>query len=179
MKKTVAAVFFLIFAFLFFPTKVFVPHAQEVTLNQDKVEYNLPYPGILPDHPLFILKKARDKILELTTRDTMKKVELYLLLSDKYFAMAKALATNGKDKQAMITLEQGEIYFTKIPSLIEISRKQGVSPSADLVQRLQLSNEKHKEVAEELLKGLAQGQEETINRVLKLNAEMKKKVGKL
>ena len=33
------------------------------------VDYNLPYPGILPDHPLYPLQKIRDWLLVTFTRD--------------------------------------------------------------------------------------------------------------
>lgn len=178
LKKALAAFFLIVFFFLFFPG-AYPTYSQPVTLNQDKVEYNLPYPGILPDHPLFFLKRLRDKILEITTRDTMKKAELYLLLSDKRVAMAQALSNVGKEKQGIDALREAELYFAKIPSLIEISKKQGVSASDDFIQRIKLSNEKHKEVIEEFLKELVQGQEETINAILKQNSQIKKKIQRL
>ncbi len=174
-KKALAVFFIIVFLFQFF-SAVQPIYSQQFTLNQDKVEYNLPYPGILPDHPLFFLKKLRDKILEITTRDMMKKAELYFLLSDKRVAMAQALSNAGKEKQAIDSLLQAEEYFAKIHSLIEISKKQGVSASSDFTQRIKLSNEKHREVIEEFLKGLVQGQEETINTILKKNLEIKKKI---
>ena len=169
--------FFLLF-FLFTPTLIFLD-SQEVNLSQDKIEYNLPYPGILPDHPLFFLKKIRDKWLELVTRDSHKKAELYLLFSDKRSAMATALAKSGKDKYALTAFREGEQYFLKIPSLLETAKEQGISPSSDFILRLKLSNEKHKEIGNTLLKDLPQGQSEGLNESLELNQEIKDKLEKL
>lgn len=179
MLKKVAIIFFITFLFLFIPPAFYFLSSQPISLNQEKIEYNLPYPGIMPDHPLFFLKEIRDYILEWTTRDTVKKAELYLLFSDKRVAMAASLAKSGKDKQSVMAFLKGEKYFAKIPPLLEISRKQGVSPSGDLIQRLKLSNAKHKELGETLLKDLPQGQNEEINRILQMNLEIKKKIEKL
>ena len=179
MNKKVLGLLFYLFFFLLIPPTFYFLQSQQINLNQDKIEYNLPYPGILPDHPLFFFKKVRDKILELTTRDSLKKAELYLLFSDKRIAMAMVLLKNGKDKYALTAFRQGEDYFFKIPKLLEMSKKQGVSASSDFIQRLKLSNAKHKEVGETLLKDLPQGQNETINESLIINEKIKKKLEKL
>lgn len=177
-KKALIFIFFLFLYLLALPTFYFL-QSQPVNLNQDKVEYNLPYPGILPDHPLFFIKEVRDKVLEWTTRDSIKKSELYLLFSDKRVAMAMVLAKNGKDRYAVSTFSQGESYFFKIPPLVETSRKQGVTAPSDFILRLKLSNTKHKEVGETLLRDLPQGQNESIQKALDLNQEIKKKIEKL
>ncbi|MBI4009156.1 hypothetical protein HY357_02900 [Candidatus Roizmanbacteria bacterium] len=178
MFKKAIMIIYLILFFLLLPS-FYIVSSQQVSLNQDKVEYNLPYPGILPDHPLFFLKEIRDKFLEMTTRDTIKKAELYLLFSDKRVAMAMSLAKTGKDKLIVAAFLQAEQYFSKIPALLATSKKQGVSASADFIQRLKLSNAKHKEAGEMFLKDLPQGQNENINRALNLNQDIKKKIEKL
>ena len=179
MNKKVLGLLFYLFFFLLIPPTFYFLQSQQINLNQDKIEYNLPYPGILPDHPLFFFKKVRDKILELTTRDSLKKAELYLLFSDKRIAMAMVLLKNGKDKYALTAFRQGEDYFLKIPKLLDVSKKQGASASSDFIQRLKLSNAKHKEVGETLLKDLPQGQNEIINEALIINEEIKKTIEKL
>ncbi|OGK14235.1 hypothetical protein A3C98_00560 [Candidatus Roizmanbacteria bacterium RIFCSPHIGHO2_02_FULL_37_15] len=179
MLKKVIVFFFYLFFFLLIPPRFNFLQSQPVNLIQEKVEYNLPYPGILPDHPLFFIKEVRDKILELTTRNNLKKAELYLLFSDKRVGMAMSLAKNGKDKQAVKAFLQAEQYFLKIPSLMETSKKQGVSASSDLIQRLKLSNAKHKETGEGFLKDLPQGQNEGVNDALDLNQQIKRKIEKL
>ncbi|MBI4226482.1 hypothetical protein HY612_05210 [Candidatus Roizmanbacteria bacterium] len=175
-----ALIFFscLLFFFLIPPAFYFL-NSQPDSFNQDGVEYNLPYPGILPDHPLFFIKKIRDKILEWTTRDSLKKADLYLLFSDKRIAMAMVLAKNGKDKHAVTAFMQGEQYFSKIPPLVETSKKQGVTASSDFIQRLKLSSAKHKEVGKMFLRDLPQGQSESVNRTLDLNQQIKKRIERL
>ena len=55
------------------PTTSLTPSTQPTI-----VLYELPYPGILPGSPLYILKVIRDKIIETLTQDSLKKSNFYL-----------------------------------------------------------------------------------------------------
>jgi hypothetical protein len=48
---------------------------ENTTIQNQKIDYDLPYPGLLPDHPLYFIKAGRDKITELITRDNIKKAK--------------------------------------------------------------------------------------------------------
>ncbi len=148
-------------------------------VTSEKVIYDLPYPGLLPDHPLYFLKAVRDKALDIFTREKIKKAELYLLLSDKRISMSMALVKKGKGNLAVTTLSKGEKYFLKIPDLLQESKKQGVSASSEFVQSLKLSNAKHLEVVENILKDLPAGESESINQIIRLNQEISEKITKL
>ncbi len=141
--------------------------------------YNLPYPGILPDHPLYPLKAIRDKLTDLTTRDYVKKANIYLLFSDKRAAMSVALLKKGKNQLAIDTFSKGEKYFLKIPDLLVTSKKQGVSASSDFIVTLKLSNAKHRELINEVAGELPQGQNQEMLEILKMNQEIKDKLEKL
>ncbi len=178
-KKVLLSVFLFLFFFLIPPVFYIIDYSQVITTPQEQVAYNLPYPGLLPDHPLYFLKVIRDRVLEFATRDNLKKVELYLLYSDKRAAMALPLANKGKDKLAISTISKGEKYFLKIPKLIDTSKKQGSPPSPGLVNDLKVSNSKHLEIIQTLLKQLPQGQTEEINEVLKINKDLQRQLEKL
>lgn len=179
LKKGLLIFFLLLLLLTIAPAIYFLDSSQSGVLSSTKVAYDLPYPGILPDHPLYVVKIVRDRIMEFVTRDNNKKAELYLLLSDKRTAMATELAKKGKDMMALSTLSKAEKYFLKIPSLLRDSKKQGTSPSSEFVQRLRLSNAKHKETAELLLKELPQGSSEIVNQILRLNDEIRKELDRL
>lgn len=153
--------------------------AQTISLGPEKVVYNLPYPGLLPDHPLYFLKAARDRLVDIAARDYIKKAELYLEYSDKRAAMALSLVESGKDRLAISTFLKGEKYFWKIPNLIRTSKKQGVSASNDFISKLKLANAKHKETLTEILKKVPQGQTEAINEIVKVNDEIRKELSQL
>ncbi len=186
-KKVLSVVLFLLFLIIVPPAFYLIDNSATpnqassaaTLIGSDKVVYELPYPGILPDNPLYFVKIVRDRIVEFLTRENIKKAELYLLFSDKRAAAALELAQNGKDELAISTLSKGEKYFSKIPKLLSDSKKQGVSPSSDLISRLQLSNAKHREVAQTLVKDLPSGQNDEMNQILQLNSEIKKELNRL
>jgi hypothetical protein len=108
------------------PLTVYLSEVVEVKA-ENKVAYQLPYPGILPDHPLYFLKALRDRLHLFFNRSLQKKAEIYLLYSDKRAASAQILLEKGKEKMALDTLAKGEKYFFEIPFLIEQAKKQGQS----------------------------------------------------
>lgn len=156
---------------LFFQTLT-APH--QISVAAEDVAYELPYPGILPDHPLYPIKIVRDRIVEFATRDYMKKAQLYVNYADKRIAMAQALAKKGKTRQAVSTLSKAEKYALKIPPLLETSKKQGVSPESDFVLKIKLSNEKHRQVIEQMIAELPHGELDALMQVADLNEEVKK-----
>ncbi len=153
--------------------------SQTVIFGQEKIVYNLPYPGLLPDHPVYPIKAIRDRLVDFFTRDYIKKARLYLLYSDKRVNMALFLAKKGKNKLAVSSFSKGEKYFQKILPLLETSKKQGVSPPSDLIDNLKLSNAKHGELLDQLLKTLPQGQTEALAEVMRINQEIKIKLERL
>lgn len=168
---------FLITAFIFLiPLFTYIMISQSeaaIETPQEKVIYNLPYPGILPDHPLYPIKALRDKMRDFLTRDNLKKAELYLLYSDKRAAMSLALAKKGKSQKAIDTFSKGEKYFLKIPALLKAAKQQGGQAPSSFVETLNLSNAKHKEMIAELIKILPQGLNESLSQLSELNSQVK------
>ncbi len=146
--------------------------SQEIKIEAKKIEYVLPYPGILPDHPLYFLKAIRDRSLVFFTRDYIKKAQLYLLFSDKRINMALSLTKKGKWRLIASTISKGEKYALKMIQLLEESKKQGVSPEGEFVLKVKLSNEKHREAIETILKDAPQGERKAIEEVLRLNRQI-------
>ena len=153
----------------------FVLGASETLVKtpQEKVIYNLPYPGLLPDSPLYITKIIRDRITDFLTRDNLKKAQLYLLYSDKRTSMSLVLASKGKSQLAIDTFVKGEKYFLKIPGLLRSAKKQGAPAPSSFVETLKLSNAKHKELIEELIKILPQGLNQSLTQLSDLNQQIK------
>jgi hypothetical protein len=178
--------FTLFFSFVFFSVYLLVlaeegskTNDQEIKIEAKKIDYILPYPGILPDHPLYFVKVVRDKFIDFFTRDYLKKAQLYLLYSDKKTNMAIQLTKKGKWALMITTISKGEKYTLKLIELLETSKKQGVSPNNNFVLKCKLSNEKHREVIENLLKDTPQGERKNIEEVLNLNRQIKEKLNKL
>ena len=150
-----------------------------VKTPQEKVVYNLPYPGLLPDSPLYLTKIVRDRITDFLTRDNLKKAQLYLLYSDKRAAMSLVLAHKGKSQLAIDTFTKGEKYFLKIPGLLTSAKKQGGQAPSNFIETLKLSNAKHKELIEELIKILPQGLNQSLIVLTDLNQQVKTEIESL
>jgi len=150
-----------------------------VKTPQEKVIYNLPYPGLLPDSPLYFTKIFRDRITDFLTRDNIKKAELYLLYSDKRVSMSLVLASKGKNQLAISTFAKGEKYFLRIPQLLASAKKQGGQAPSSFIETLKLSNAKHKELIDELIKILPQGLNEPLSQLTSLNQQVKTEIESL
>lgn len=82
------------------------------------VEYELPYPGILPDHPLYFLKVIRDQILTLLITNPVRKVEFHILMADKKINMGIFLREKGNTVLAVRTVEKGINHLKQAESFL-------------------------------------------------------------
>lgn len=141
------------------------------TLDIDKKEviYQLPYPGLLPGHPLFLFKAIRDDILIFTTRDNFKKAKLYLHLSDKNISIALALINEGKEQGAIEQLRSAESRFLQIPPILQNIKDQGGEYSSEFILDLNQSNQKHKEAITEILSKVTEPEVKILNDLLDQN----------
>lgn len=153
--------------------------AQEVVITGKKIEYILAYPGILPDNPLYSVKKIRDNVVYFLSRDYIKKANLKLDQSDKKAHMAIELSKKGKWRLAIETIIDGEQDFLKIPKLLTTSKKQGNGPTGNFILTLKLANEKHREVVESLLKDAPRGESAQFDQALNLNKAIYTQLQKL
>lgn len=115
------------------------------------VEYTLPYPGLLPDSPLYALKTIRDRIISLLISDPLKKAEFNLLQADKRLGSGAYLLKKDKSRARLAeeTISKGENYFEEAIAKAREAKKEGrdVKP---ITQKLSLAAEKHAAVLQEL-----------------------------
>lgn len=76
------------------------------------IKYDLAYPGILPDNPLYKLKVLRDKISVGLIADPKNKLEFYLLQADKGILAAAMLVDKKNIKLAKETALKAENNIT-------------------------------------------------------------------
>ncbi len=128
------------------------PAAEEgvAEIKEEKVEYTLPYPGILPDHPLYILKKFRDSIFEYLIADPIRKTEFYILQGDKQLHMGIFLSNKGNKALAQRSVSLSQAYINNAVKIMMQRKTQGKDVSGHILERLEKSARKHKEVLEEL-----------------------------
>ncbi len=147
----------IIFIFIFFPQAIF---AETMSLKEippspspkPAIGYELAYPGVLPDSPLYFLKVARDKAISLLTSDPLKKSEFDLLTADKRLNSAVYLFRKGASKYTLAeqTISKGENYFEDAIKQVELAKTQGL-PVSDTLQNLYLAAQKHQEVIKSLI----------------------------
>ncbi len=121
---------------------LFVPVAEAVATT---VDYSLPYPGILPDSPIYFLKVWRDQVVTWLISDPAQKSFYLLLLSDKRLAAGQMLINSGKIELGVATVAKGEDYFNQATNLAIAAKKSGKDVS-DLVAKLTVAGAKHGEV---------------------------------
>lgn len=146
---------------------LFVPMSSFAVTDQSPA-YTLPYPGILPDHPLYILKQIRDGILDRLIVDPLRKAEFHVLQADKRLNMGIALVEKGKGTLAETTVSKGEKYMERAVSGLSTFKSTGRPVPASLIDRLTRSMEKHVEVLTDL------GFTESLAFVKKLQGEVEK-----
>src|SRR3989344_2992270 len=121
----------------------------EVEIEQP-VEYTLPYPGILPDHPLYPLKKFRDRLLDFLIRDPVKRIEFNLLMADKRYNMGLFFSDEEKYERALTILEEAESFYGRIPDEMQMVKDQNRTLPPDLLQRIKTAAVKHQEIIIEI-----------------------------
>lgn len=115
-------------------------------------EYTLPYPGILPDNPLYPVKAFRDRLVGFLISDPIKKTEFNILQADKRLQSGVSLIDNNKNyKLAIDTISKGENYLEEALSKLSEAKKQGKDVDS-LTDRLKSSVNKHKEIIAMLAK---------------------------
>lgn len=114
-----------------------------------KVDYLLPFPGILPDNPLYFLKAGRDRVMDFLIVDPVRKAEFYILQADKRLGMTVQLLDKGNTTLAETTLSKGETYMEKAVSTAINYKAGGKEVPGYVVDRLTKSLAKHIEVLSE------------------------------
>lgn len=125
--------------------------AQDIASESAKNEYQLPYPGLLPDNPLYTIKALRDRLIEFLISDPIKKAEFDLLSADKRMSMGIALFDKKRYELAESTISKGENYFEEGIKNLETARKEGRQIDPSLIVAYDSSTKKHREILEGLV----------------------------
>lgn len=112
--------------------------------------YELPYPGILPDHPLWPIKALRDRIMGFLIGDPVKKAQFNLIQADKRLSAGISLFKKGKRQMAASTISKGENYFAQAVAQAYEAKRMGKGDSS-LVEQLFKASHKHQAVLTELI----------------------------
>jgi len=115
-----------------------------------EVNYYLPYPGILPDHPLYWLKMIRDRVVLWLTQEPVQKFNQLLLYADKRLGATQVLIEGNQVNLGVSTATKGEKYLEQTLSQYQtLKLNNKVTP--ELEAKLQNALRKHTQVLESLL----------------------------
>lgn len=128
-----------------------------------KIEYDLAYPGILSDNPLYKLKVLRDKISIFLLNDPYKRSDFYLLQADKGILATAMLVDKNKIDLSGKTALKAENNMTLLTfELHRFSQK----PNVEFFNKLKTASLKHQEILNSLIKRVPQDQQKTLKTVL-------------
>ncbi len=173
--------FFLTFFFLFVSQTGYIFASEDdfglETPVPPPIEYTLPYPGLLPNHSFYFLKRARDNVMGFLTSNPVKKAEFFLLQSDKQVEATYLLwEQDSKNTELMlVTFREAEKHFHAAIVETDAAKKQGMDIH-DLHQRLTLANLKYLERGELIEHSLEKEEKEKFAVEIKKMQELGKEV---
>ena len=128
-----------------------------------QVKYDLAYPGILPNHPLYKVKVLRDRITAVLINDPIKKTEFYLLQADKGIHAAAMLVDKNEVELAKETALKAENNMTLLTFGLKKLRQR---PDQSLFDKLKLASLKHQEVLSSKEKKVGKDDKKTFQQVI-------------
>ena len=181
-KLQQGVLFFISFLLLLivFALPLFAQESDSTTSAEPVIDYSLPYPGILPDNPLYIFKAMRDRFVSFLISDPKEKATFDLLLADKRLAAAFALSKETKVNGPLVvqTVSKGENYFFEAVGQAVVAQKQGEEING-LLGQLKDANAKHLQLITGMGNSVSKKDSEQLNRELQRVQELQKQVAKL
>lgn len=150
--------------------------SQEVNATPSSIiKYDLAYPGLLPDHPLYKLKVLRDRISLALIDDPKKKIDFYLLQTDKGILAAAMLVDKKKTSLAKQTALKAEHNYTLLTQELHKLHKK---PDADFFKKIKTASLKHKEILISLSERVSKEDKKIFEQVLEFSQRNLKEVEK-
>lgn len=144
-----------------------------------KIDYELPYPGMLPDNPLYFLKQVRDWILDKLIMDPVKKAEFYILQADKRIAMGITLDSGGNAVLGEQIISKGEKYMNNAVQTLLAMKSQGKDVPTSTLDHLTKAISKHVEVLQSEIAKAQGAQREGLTASLNLVQQLQADLAKL
>ncbi len=165
MMNKFAALLIILFVFLLASTPAFAQSPIPISTASagQTVKYDLAFPGMLPDNPLYKIKVLRDKIAIEFISDPKKKIDFYLHLADKGILAAAILIDKHNVPLAQTTALKAEHNMTLLKNVLYAFDE---SPSEMLIDELKIASLKHQEVLTSLLPRVSEDQQNVFQTVI-------------
>ena len=167
IKQTVLSVFTVFLAIFFTLATAYAQEAKTTPVSLPSptpIDYQLPYPGMLPDNPLYFLKMFRDNLTVFFLSKPLDKANFDFLQSDKNVQASYLLVNQhqGKTELAFKTFSKAQDYFDQAITQAMNAKKQGYS-TKELADKLSSANQKHVQI----LQAIAQQTHQTSSQTVK------------
>lgn len=142
MKNVLITVLFIgVFSFFVFPARANTSKPQN---------YELPFPGIMPDNPIYFLKLIRDDIEGFLISNPIKKAEFLIDKADMGMAVVNQMVIDKRSvKEIDPVLEKIDGYFLMGLDKIDEAERQGIEVK-DLRRHIDLAGDKYEEICDRL-----------------------------
>lgn len=184
ISKTVINFLLILTAFLTLFSVTRIVRAKQMAdkvLRTDNVSYELPYPGILPDHPLYSLKMARDRLWEFLISDLERKAYFDILMADKRAAAASSLIfEKNKTDLGITTFSKAYKYLEKTAPVVSALREKNFNVN-NLIDKLTGATKKHESLIEKMLerRDLSKNERDRLTELLRNYKDFETKVSSL
>lgn len=119
------------------------------TVQPVGIVYALPFPGILPNHPLYFFKSLRDTLIEKMITNDIKKAEFYILQADKQLQMSLLLVDGKSTELAVSTRNNAYMFREKSFATLTSAKEKNIEIPRYVIEKLLVSAKKHKEVLQD------------------------------
>ena len=152
----IAALLIFLLVLSIVKTSVFaLPNLQETQEAREtktsSIVYTLPFPGILPNHPLYFLKTLRDTLIEKMITNDVKKAEFYILQADKRLQMSIVFVGSDKKELAEAMRSDAFMYREKSFTMLTKAAAKNVAVPRYVLEKLLVSAKKHEEVLQDMV----------------------------
>ncbi len=138
-------------AFAATDSAIMILEVSSASATPTSIDYTLPYPGLLPDSPLYKLKTLRDIVIGWFISDPTQKASFDILQSDKRYAGSLMLLDSEPNQKslALDTLSKANNYMEDALKNLVAARSQGRA-YVDIAQNALMSNQEHQQILDDM-----------------------------
>lgn len=147
--------------------------------TEEEVQYELAYPGMLPDNPLYFLKTLRDAVVKFLISDPLKAAEFNVLTANKRAYAALLLAQKQKGELALETLSKSNNYLHEAVVSLSKAKEKKMDINSTL-DKLQKSVKKHQQVfSQQIMPIISESMKKDLEREINRLSEIEKSANSL
>lgn len=149
---------------------------ESAEIVEEEVQYELPYPGMLPDSPLYFLKTFRDAVVKFLISDPLKKAEFDVLTANKRAYASLLLAEKENYELALATVSKSNNYLHEAVFALSKAKERKMDIGA-VLDKLKNSVKKHEMVfSRQIMPIIPENMKEDLEKEINRLSEIEKSV---